>query len=421
MIGVNKALAVIGCALFSCICATAAPGLNTVPAWRNAVDKWAAAEATLAYTSNVVRCEWAGSDVCVTNLMPANLGFQFAVIGDSDVTNRVQGILQKTVNAINPDLRVELERFGLLNSTLQWLVRFCRPGITNVNMYVAPCFHPAAFVEKDFNLAILTNAARNLTGANIPLPVKLDVCYAPNISPLGKATPMIDYPDILPEETFVEPFGAAIVIRAPEVRRKIRLRATSYPFSGRTVRFVWMATGIGQLLPWSESLRETPAYGCADFVYDTYRAAPRLDVLVFAQNDCGVCGAPTVLSIYNPPLAKRKYAKSRLQSIEYLKQSNKVLYDISPIWIPHEWRDDYSRDSKGRMISFDRYLPGEVSPTTFAANGQLALFISSSGYPLTTRAIEYFIDSSSGTLSYRQVGPELKYKLGAHPLRRSGE
>ena len=409
--------------LLSCIAAVSA-----VPAWRNTVDARAAEAAAAAYTSNVIRCEWAGENPRVSALMPANLAFQFAVTGDSDVTNRVQKILADTASAFSPDLRAELERSGLLVPTLQWLARICRPGITNINMYVNPRFHPAAFAESDFNPAVLAAAASRIKGGSmLPLPAMLDVSYVPDVAPLGKATPQADYPDVLPEETYLGPFGGAIVLRAPEMRRKIRLRATTYPANGETFRFVWKATGAGNFMDWSaDSFTERRENGYADFVYNSNSVWTRVDVMVFAQNERGLCGAPAILSIYNPPLARRKYGrgtnnKNQLLSIEYLANSKDVLYDISPIWHPHVWRDEYARDTVGRMLYLSRYLPGQFRPEQFAANGDLVLSLSPSGYPVATQAVEYFVDGATGELSYRPHGPEVRHRTGQHPMRRSGE
>ena len=400
---------------------------QTVPAWRNTVDARAAEETMVAYTSNVIRCEWAGENPRVSALMPANLACQFAVVGDADVTNRVQKILNDTASAINPALRAELEQQGLLVPTLQWLARICRPGVTNVNMYTNPRFHPPVFAESDFNPAVLTTAASRMKGAVLPLPAMLEVSYVPDVAPLGKATPQVDYPDVLPEETYLGPFGGAIVLRAPELRRKIRLRAKTYPANTDGFQFVWKVSGAGRLMDRSaSSFTERMVNGYADLVYDSYRVGTRLDIMVFAQNGRGLCGAPAILSIYNPPLVRRKCGngtngKVQLQSIEYLANSKDVLYDISPIWHPHAWRDEYTRDTNGRMLYLSRYLSGQYRAEQFAANGNLVLSLSSSGYPVTTQAVEYFVDGDTGALSYRPHGPEIHHKAGFHPLRRSGE
>ncbi len=405
--------------LLPAVALAAAP--KTVPAWRNAVDAASAASVLQAYTSNVIRCEWAGPDDRVRSMIPANLGFQFAVSGKADVTNRVQAMLEATAAAIDPKLRAELEHFGLLNPTLQWIVRSSRPGMSKRGQYTNPRNHPAVFKESDFVLPTMTDVARRLTGNKVPYPVRIEFDYSPDKAPLGRAVPGADYPDILPEETFVTPHGAAIVLRAPEVRRKIKLRAWAYPASRRKVKYIWRATGAGRFVDWTPDAFATRDRGYAYFVYESSKVGVRTDIMVFALVDDALCGAPTIISIYSPPFAKRKFEKGKLHSIDYVLRSNIVPYDVSPIWIPHEWRDEYIRDSRGRTMSISRYLPGQFRPQAFSATGELALSLSASGYPIRTQAVEYFADEKSGALSYRPTGPEKDIPFGSHPSRLSGE
>lgn len=406
---------------FVSVASAAAGEVSTVPAWRNTVDVSAAVGAVQAYTSNVIRCDWAGENDRIRSMIPANLIFHFAVSGDADVTNRVRSVLEATAAALDPKLRAELEHFGLLNPTLQWLVRSSRPGMSERNQYVNPRNHPAVFKESDFNIDVLTNAARRVTGNKVPYPVMVSIDYSSDKAPLGKAKPGADYPDILQEETFVTPFGAAIVLRAPEVRRKIKLRAMAYPQSRRKIKYIWRASGTGRFVDWTPDAFETRDRGCAYFMYDSSKVGVRTDIMVFALVDDEICGAPTIISIYNPPLAKRRFEKGRLQSIEYLAKSNLVPYDISPIWITHAWKDEYVRDGRGRTITVSRYMPGEFRPWSFTATGDIALSLSASGYPLVSQAVEYFVDASSGRLSFRAIGPKKEIPFGDHPLRLSGE
>ena len=172
--------AVVSLSAFAALCGEPA---KTVDAWRTAVDKSAAECANHAYTSNVVRCEWAGENPRVAALMPANVAFNFAVIGDSNSASRVTKILSETTDAIDPTLRGNLERLGLLNPTLQWLVRSCRPGVTNAATYLSANAHPAAFREQDFDAAILKAAAQSITSRGIALPVRVKVEYLDDPSP----------------------------------------------------------------------------------------------------------------------------------------------------------------------------------------------------------------------------------------------
>ena len=408
--------------LFAAVSLSAfASSAKTVDAWRTAVDKSAAERAYVAYTSNVLRCEWAGEDVRVSSLMPANVAFNFAVVGDSNSASRVAKTLEETAAAIDPELRGTLEQFGLLNSTLQWLVRSCRPGVTNAATYLSVGAHPATFREQDFNADMLKAAARRITGRGIVLPVRVKVEYLDDPVPLSKAEPCVDYPDIMPEETFSNPFGTAIVLRAPERRRKFRLSASTYPFPGKAAKYVWKTTGGVALRPWPMTLAEVPDRGFAEVTVDAASCGTRADVFVFAQMANGLYGPPSVVSIYNPPLAKRTYAKGKLQSISYLKESKNVPYDIGPIWAPREWRDDFALNGKGRIVSFARTVPGSFTEEPFSAIGELVLSMSASGIPLVTRKVEYFISPETGALGYRPVGDEKKYRLGESPFRRSGE
>ncbi len=395
--------------------------VKTVDAWRTTVDKSAAERAHVAYTSNVVRCEWAGEDPRVAALMPANVAFSFAVIGDSNSASRVTKTLEETAEAIDPALRKTLEQHGLLNSTLQWLVRSCRPGITNAATYLNANAHPAAFREQDFDAATLKAAARSITGKGIALPVCVKVEYLDGAIPLSKAEPSIDYPDAMPEETFAVPFGAGIVLRAPERQRKFRLSASTYPLPGRALKYEWRTTRGVKLRPWPTTIAEVQKTGFAEATVDVLYCGTRADIFVFAQAANGLYGPPAVVSIYNPPLAKRTYAKGKLQSISYLKESKNVPYDIGPIWAPREWRDDFAQSGKGRILSFTRTTPGSFTEESFSAIGELVLSMSSSGMPLITRKVEYFISPETGALGYRPVGEEKKYRLGESPFRRSGE
>ena len=394
---------------------------KTVDAWRTTVDKSAAERAHVAYTSNVVRCEWAGEDSRVVSLMPANVAFNFAVIGDSNSASRVAKTLEEAAAAIDPELRKALELHGLLNSTLQWLVRSCRPGVTNSTTYLGVKNHPAAFREQDFAAAKLKAFAAGLTGKTIALPVQVKVEYLDDPVPLSKAEPCVDYPDVMPEETFAQPFGVGIVLRAPERKRRFRLSASTYPFAGMALKYEWRITGGVALRPWPMTLAEVPDRGFAEVTVDAASCGTRADILVFAQSANGLYGPPAIVSVYNPPLAKRTYSRGKLQSISYLKESKNVPYDIGPIWAPREWRDDFALNGKGRIVSFTRTIPGSFTEEQFSAIGELVLSMSASGIPLVTRKVEYFISPETGALGYRPVGDEKKYRLGESPFRRSGE
>ena len=400
-----------------CMAAGAAEKPTTVPAWRNCVDKAAAEEAICAYTSNVVRCYWAGEDPKISGLMPANLSFQFAIVGDSDVTNRVQKVLEEVADSFKPDVRKGLEQHGLLVPALQWIVRWARPTVVKANDFINPANHPAVFKESDFNAERLKSFASRLTMNDIPLPVKVTFQYANQMSPLGKAEPGVDYPDILPEETFTLPFGVAIVPRAPERRRKIRLSAETWPLK-KPVEFVWKGCWAR---PWLTRGYETPEAGFADMVYVVPECRPRKDIMVWAKFDNGSYSLPTVISIYNVPYGQRKYGKKGIESINYVKTARNVPYDIGPIWIPRQWTDVFELNLNGQIFTSERLFPGRFRGDRFSAVGELIHETSSSGFPLKTSKVEYFVSPETGDLSYRETGGEITYRLGESPYRKSGE
>lgn len=393
--------------------------LFTVPAWRNVVEKESAAAAVHAYTSNVVRCEWAGNDIRVMELIPSNMAFQFAVCGDADVTNRIQHILERTVEALEPQTRHFLKETCTLNATLQWMVRTFRPTITNVASYVSHGSHPPVFCESDFNERVLTNIAAKLRPRNIPFPVVLKIEEAEHVMPLGKALAGIDYDDVLPEETYLEPFGCSLIVRAPERMRRIRLSAKVWHVTDRRIEYIWQVSRGGRIYSWSSE--KTPSSGYADIIYDVASMGRRLDILVFAKYGDSLISTPSIVSIYNLPNVVRRNENGRLYSITSKKKTKENLYDVSSIWIPHSWTDTFELDSSGKILTYERQLPNQWRTDKFTATGELVCEASSSGYPLTANKVEYYVDNVTKTLGYRIVGNVIKYKLGEAPRRRSGE
>lgn len=388
---------------------------TTVPAWRNVVERECAEAVVQCYTSNVVRVEWAGVDERVGRLMPANLTCQFAVLGDSDVTNRVSGILNETVAALNPRLREDLEKYRLLCPTLQWMVRSTRSD----DDYLTFKAHPAVFKEGDFNVDALVAKAKSLSGRQVPLPVAVEAEYDSERAPIRRAKPGVDYSDVLPEETFETPFGIGIVLRAPDRFRRIRLRARTSPFVRRDVRFVWRTSVYAELKPWAYDNALRPKRGFAEIRFDVNRFGKRMDIAVFAQMPDGTCGVPTIISVFHSPYVKRtNTSDGRLESLAYLGEALDAMYDMSPIWISHEWKDDYYTDEKGRIQSFSRLRSGWFGRSDeFASAEEIILESYSSGLPKTTRRVEYFISPETNRLEYRQVGDVKEYRMGEYKVK----
>ena len=81
----------------------------------------------------------------------------------------------------------------------------------------------------------------------------------------------------------------------------------------------------------------------------------------------------------------------------------------------------FELNDRGRIVSFERIVPGCIKGEKFSAIGEHVHSMSASGYPLVTSKVEYFISPESGTLEYHEVGEEIHYRLGQSPSRRSGE
>ena len=116
-----------------------------------------------------------------------------------------------------------------------------------------------------------------------------------------------------------------------------------------------------------------------------------------------------------------KYGKKGIESISYVKTARNVPYDISPIWIPHQWKDVFELNGNGQIFTFERLTPGRFRGDRFSAVGELIHEASSSGFPLKTSKVEYFVSPATGDLGYRETGDEITYRLGQSPSRRSGE
>ena len=404
-----------------CVFASPTKQFDAVPAWSNAVHSDAVQELVQAYTSNVIRCEWAGEDKRIADWMPANLSFQFAVIGDSDVTNRVQKILNQTVGALPTKTRSELERYGLLVPALQWMVRMSRPSITNATEYLRRWSHPAAFTEADFDPVRLSALAKRLAPASFLLPIGVEVCKCDSNCPLGDARPVEDYPDIMPEEVYSTPFGASIVLRAPERSRVFRIEAKAHPLAPRPRKFVWAKVYGATIRPWIGQPECTPERGYAEFVLDVDKMPWRLDAIVFADYGNGRYSAPSIVSFYKCPLVKRKSEDGGVKSMEYMLKSSIVPYDLSPIWTPRQWIDDFELDSHGRITGIVRSQPGRLGWTRLSATGEYVVSTYSSGFPEVTRKLEYYVSPETGLLDYRPVGEEIKHRIGRGTYRRSGE
>ena len=409
----NKAIAAL------CLCAAGVCGAGEAPpAWINAVDTNAMERVLFDYTNNVIRSEWAGKDKSIGRELPANLGFQFAVVGDEDVTNRVNAILRTTRDAMQPQVREQIEKYNYLGPTLQWLVRSTRQGVTNSASYLEVNARDAVFEEADFNLALLTNKASRLRPNDIPVVSAVRPIFKvePDHASILPAEPGVDYPDILPEQTFVTPYGIGVVLRAPEVDRCFRFEVFNWV---RGAEYVWCSSVEVPITAFRFNPRMSKRDGFAEVRIGSHRQFRRIDVMV-CRKYLTTYGSPTYISFYYVPHIKRHYDKRlRIERIEYTHDEKKAPpYDISPIWVPRKWIDEYECRSND-IHGFTRDFPVTILPRrrgeAFSNRGELVLEKDYHDDPTLVQKIRYYVED--GELKYEPFGVETRVK-GFTPRRR---
>ena len=388
------------------------------PAWINAVDTNAMERVLFAYTNNIIRSEWAGKDKSIGRELPANLGFQFAVVGDEDVTNRVNAILRATREAIQPQVREEIEKYNNLCPTLQWLVRSTRKGVSNSASYLNVNSREAVFEEADFNLSLLTNKASQLRLRDIPIVAAVRPIFKvePDHASILPAEPGVDYPDILPEQTFTTPYGIGIVLRAPEAERYFRFEVFNWR---RGAEYVWRSSVGVPINAFRYNPRMSKRDGFAEIKILADSQSRRIDVMVCYKYGETI-GPPSYISFYYVPYIKRNYDKQKkVISIEYAHKPKKAPpYDISPIWAPRKWTDEYEYRSND-IHGFTREFPMESLPRRkaegFSNRGEMVLEKDHYDDPKLVQKVRYYVED--GELKYEPCGESKRVK-GFKPRRR---
>lgn len=360
-------------------------------AMTNLVDATAARACFAAYTNNTLRIEaveateWNPSRRL--DRLPFDMPFQL-VVGPEEIDRAMaEAALTTIVTSMPTHIRAYYTRYRLMAPLQQWMIRRFRPGITNEAQYVTAAAHPSVWRAKDFELARLAAAAKNLTSNSVPLMANLMPVFEEfKLSPIKRAEPFVDYPDPRPEQVYGTPFGAAFVLRAMEQRRKFRVMATGYPFRDYNVNFKWVGRGVGVGPMGGQREKYSPGRGYADLTV-SWGAGARRDVLVFARYGEGPWGPPSVVSFYGLPNERRQYDRDgRIQSIEYLVRDGVIpqLYQNKP------WKDVFVRDVIGNVIGFQRTRAGEFRDTLFSSFSEQVLETYAGDRPKETAKVRYF-------------------------------
>jgi len=392
----------------------------------NLVDSAVAWNCFAAYTNNALRIEqvdrseW--NPARHLDRLPFDMPFQLVVGPETADRTAAETALTTVVTSMPTHIRAYYEKFHLIAPIQQWLIRRCKPGITNEALYVSAAAHPNVWCAADFDLARLSAAAKLLTSNSVPMMADLYPIYENfKQNPIKHAEPLVDYPDPRPEQAYETPFGAAIALRAPELRRKFRFMAVGYPFRNRLVNFKWMVRqggvwvnhiqGNGQKYPVNK--------GYADLHLD-WNGALRRDILVFARYGEGAWGPPSVISIYRIPNEKRQHDKDgRILSTEYLPTKDVIpqLYQNKP------WKDVYTRDSLGNIIGFLRTRSGQTKDEElFSILGERVLEAYAGDLPKVTAKVRYFTRPEDPlTLDYEVTKVKLQHSDKTFVPRDRGE
>lgn len=276
----------------------------------------------------------------------------------------------------------------------------------------------AVFEEADFNLMLLTNKASRLRPNDIPVVSAVRPIFRvePDHASILPAESGVDYPDILPEQTFVTPYGIGIVLRAPEAERCFRFEVYNWR---RGAEYEWRSSVTVPIHAFRFNPRMSKRDGFAEIKIPAHLQIRRIDIMVCQK--CGeVIGPPTCISFYSVPFIKRRYDKLwRIASMEYTDVTPKAPpYDISPIWIPRRWTDEYEYRSND-IHGFTRTFPIEIllrrKAEVFSNRGDLVLGKDYHDDPTLVQKVLYYVQD--GELKYKPYGVEERVK-GFKPRRR---
>ena len=381
------------------------------------------------YTNNVLRVEqvedteW--NDVNPrrrVDVFPANLPFRL-VAGPAARDLRMADAAIETVTTSMPvQVRQYFSKCGILAPTLQWLLRRCKPGVTNETDYLTPSTHPLVWRAQDFDLDALAKTSGMMTSNSIPMIVRLGSLYEEyKVSPIRRAEPLVDYPDPRAEAWCETPYGIAIALRAPENRRKFRFWASAWPVRDRNVNYRWvrLSPGGASVSRIQGQAQLSPEKGYAEIVLNWAGVRGRLDFAVFARYGDGPYGPPSMISFFVVPNEIRQYDKQgRIVKIAYRQAEVLMpgLYQNKP------WTDVYELDDQGRILGFLRTRSGAEKDEHFSATGEFIIEAHPDGSPKTARKTRYFTSpSDSSVLDYEVTDETVSYKQGTFEPRTRGE
>ena len=179
--------------------------------------------------------------------------------------------------SLDPKVKTEIVRRGLLAPTVQTLIRKSLDGVTNEVDYLDAKAHPTALPPKGLDLARLKAAAKALTIESIP-----------PLAAVSVAMPQLRQKLVVPELTYASAFAWAFVLRADEDVREFQLIAKG----AEEFAFVQThGTGVDVRI---ERLKPN----MAKVTIDRRGMSPtnRIDIMVCGRNAKTGWGAPSYVS-----------------------------------------------------------------------------------------------------------------------------
>jgi len=319
--------------------------------------------------------------------------YRFEVNGSSNEVTEVEETLRLMRDALHPKYlammrAAETNELAGIGSTLQWIVHVSQPGVVTNEMVYFNTYKSSYQCVFDRNL--LTNRAARLS--IVPQRVKLSAVYDDG-SPTSvrRLIPGVHYPGVAYEDEGSTPFNVRIALRAPGVRRRLRIRTEASCGTPGLVAFKWSAPSL-----WTKIQSEKNfAFEIWDALINRNHLSKKTNVLrylVFAREGHGLWGVPSTVEVRADEFCAHKYdAHEMIDTIDY-----------------GDYVDYYEHDEKGRITGLTRKSKDALSCQRFSCDGELITEAYSSGAPKTTRKVRYYIEDNK--LRYDVLEDEISHK-----------
>lgn len=148
------------------------------------------------------------------DVFPAQLPYFLVTAGKSYSDQYYLRAALEASRAINPAVKKEIVKRGLLAPTLQTLIRHSLSDVTDEEKYLSQLAHPTAFPASGLDMKKLKRLASSLKLRQIPPIVALKVAAAPTKDRSA-------WPELL----FNEPFAVSYILRSTEETRSFTIQA----------------------------------------------------------------------------------------------------------------------------------------------------------------------------------------------------